>query len=93
MGGGDILFGNKPTTSGDGLTIGESFVFFGDGNMQTANPFAPPLPAMSIPTSVINQNNARHENEISVGDGSYLDSGLLNSLFGEVKTDNPWAGK
>jgi hypothetical protein len=90
-GGGDFSYGWK--SNGHGLTVAESFHLFGD--MQTANPFAPTY-------SVSNNSSASYQNPLGGftnggddgdDDAKYLNTGLLNSLFGEVDTNNPWAAK
>jgi hypothetical protein len=77
--------------SGDqGLTIAESPHLFGD--MYTANPFAQTLQShTSLSSSNIPfglSENGHHQEETAL-----FDSGLWNSLFGEVTTKNPWATK
>jgi hypothetical protein len=55
--------------------------------MRTANPFATPMGAPIMNFDLVNTSTRDNNHETSL-----LDSGLLNSLFGEeVKTSNPWA--
>jgi hypothetical protein len=84
-GNGDFLFGNNKPLQGHNLTFAESSHLFGD--MRTANPFATPMGAPIMNFDLVNTSTRDNNHETSL-----LDSGLLNSLFGEeVKTSNPWA--
>ncbi|KAG7369580.1 est1 DNA/RNA binding domain containing protein [Nitzschia inconspicua] len=77
-----------------GLTIAESPYLFGD--LRTSNPFAPTcMPQQHHDQPLLGGHSSfgLRENDNSMEETSFLDSGLLNSLFGEVKTNNPWATK